>query len=90
MGKFNPTKYIIVDYQIFKSMLKVHRTKWRNWNQNLIGSGMRRIYSSTIKRELANHHKHSPFINDLLSHSAIILEITNKKKAMLTRIKFGI
>lgn len=90
MKKFNPNKYILVDYKTFSSMLKGHRTIWRNWNHNLIGSGMRRIYNSSIMKQLQDHYKSPQIYTDLSSHMVVLLEITNKKKAMLTRIKFGI
>lgn len=90
MKKFNPNKYILVDYKTFSSMLDGHRTMWRNWNHNLIGSGMRRIYNFSIMKQLQDHNKSPQILSDLSSHMVVLLEITNKKKAMLTRIKFGI
>ena len=90
MKKFNQNKYILVDYKTFSSMLKSHRTIWRNWNHNLIGSGMRRIYDFSIMKQLQDHYKSLKIFTDLTSHMIVLLEITNKKKAMLTRIKFGI
>lgn len=68
-------KYVSVDYCTLSEMLKHFKIKWIKRNARLVNSGF-------IIEESKNQNRGSM--------STILLKINNQKKAMLTKIRFGI
>jgi hypothetical protein len=68
-------KYVSVDYCTLSEMLKHFKIKWIKKNARLVHSGF-------IMEEAKNQNRGSM--------NTILLKINNQKKAMLTRIRFGI
>jgi len=73
--RYMKEKYVSVDYCTFSEMLKHFKVRWFKRNARLVNSGF-------IMEEETNKHR--------VSMNTILLKINNQKKAMLTRIRFGI
>ena len=73
--RYMKEKYVSVDYCTLSEMLKHFKLRWIKRNARLVNSGF-------ILVEETNKHR--------VSMNTILLKINNQKKAMLTRIRFGI
>jgi hypothetical protein len=73
--RYMKEKYVSVDYCTLSEMLKHFKLRWIKRNARLVNSGF-------IMEEETNKHRGSS--------NYIFLKINNQKKAMLTRIRFGI
>lgn len=73
--RYMKEKYVSVDYCTFSEMLKHFKVRWFKRNARLVNSGF-------IMEEETNKRR--------VSMNTIFLKINNQKKAMLTRIRFGI
>lgn len=73
--RYMKEKYVSVDYCTLSEMLKHFKIKWIKRNARLVHSGF--IMEDEINKNRG-------------SNNTVLLKINNQKKAMLTRIKFGI
>jgi hypothetical protein len=67
-------EYVLIDHQTFGILLDNFKTRWVQYNMRLVNSGFTRVYNKGIQLGYSNN---------------VVLTVNNKKRAMLTRIRFG-
>lgn len=96
MEKDVKNKYLLISVDTYNELILNYPIKWyNNKHFNFVNSGLTKIFGNeeteAIKLLVPNYEDALDLLYSVNPsyHNKLVLKINNRKKAMLTRIKFG-